>query len=58
MAFSKQHYEAIAVVLAGAAEVPAAQQREFVARVLAELFARDNPRFDATRFLAASKVAQ
>lgn len=70
MAMSKKHYVEVAAILAkrhtmleriadggGAARGfdLATRHLEVVARELAAMFARDNPKFDAIRFLEATK---
>jgi hypothetical protein len=59
MAFSRQHYVAIAQVLREAREMVAQGAAngtvEYIAEELAMMFARDNARFDLTRFMDATK---
>lgn len=57
MPVSKKHFEAIAAELHAARKLdsnpPARQAVERVAEGLANIFARENPRFDRARFLKA-----
>lgn len=52
--FSKRHYEAIARVISTAYLAQGA--RENIARAMADAFAKDNPAFNRSRFLAACDV--
>lgn len=52
--FTKRHYEAIAGVLRVSGIVSPAEQRRQIICSLANLFQRDNERFDTERFLDAA----
>lgn len=57
MAFTRQHYVAIAEILKRAAKEYSSSEGPYaveqIARDLADLFKRDNPSFDRQRFLSA-----
>lgn len=52
--FQHRHYKAIAAVIADFKYLPLeADNRSYVAEAFTEMFAKDNPRFDRARFVAA-----